>query len=60
MKNKKWVLALLIGLFVVWAAPMRSAEEDFTVWIGVVSHVAEMEVPWQQLEADRDHLIAAS
>lgn len=60
MKNRKRLLLLSIGLLTVWVAPMRSAQEDFTVWNGVVSHIAEMEVPWQELEADRDHLIAAS
>ena len=58
MKNAKMILPLLIALFCV--APMRSDPEEFTAWRGVVSHVAETELPWQELQADGDHLIAVS
>ena len=60
MNNKKMALPLLIAVLLFWVTPMRSTPEDFTVWNGVVSHVAEMEVPWHELEADSDHLIAVS
>jgi hypothetical protein len=58
MKNARMMLPLLIALFSV--TPMRSDPEEFTVWHGVVSHIGETELPWQELEADSDHLIALS
>ncbi|MBV9625000.1 MAG: hypothetical protein JOZ14_13585 [Acidobacteria bacterium] len=46
-------LPLLIALFFVWL-------EEFAVWHSLVSHIAETELPWQELQADSDHLIAVS
>ena len=60
MKKTTMKLLPLVALLVVGVTPMRSSPEDFTVWNGVVSHIAEMQVPWHELEADNDHLIAVS
>jgi mannose-6-phosphate isomerase-like protein (cupin superfamily) len=60
MNNPRIKVPLLTALILLCASPSRSNPEDFTVWKGVVSHIAETQVSWQTLEDYDDHLIAVS
>ena len=58
MNNPRITLPLLTAVILLCATPSRSNPEDFTIWKGVVSHIAETQVSGQTLEDHNDHLIA--
>lgn len=62
MNHAKITLPLLVALLLVCATPLAGEPEpdDFTLWKGVVSHIAETELSLQKLEEQNDHLIAVS
>ena len=60
MKKSKVVLPVLIVVLLALRTPLRGDPEDFTIWKGVVSHIAETQLAWQTLQHYDDHLIAVS
>lgn len=60
MKKSKAVLPVLIVVLLALRTPLRGDPEDFTIWKGVVSHIAETQLAWQTLQHYDDHLIAVS
>lgn len=60
MSSAKMMVPLVIAVFLATVTPLRGDPEDFEVWKGVVSHIAETQVPWQKLQEYNDHLIGVS
>ena len=59
-RNLRITLPLLTAAILLCAIPSHGNPDEFTVWKGVVSHIAETQLSWQTLQDSDNCLIAAS
>jgi mannose-6-phosphate isomerase-like protein (cupin superfamily) len=57
---KSATVVFVLGIVLTCVSSTRGDPEGFAVWPGVVSHIAETEVPWEELGDYQNHLIATS
>jgi mannose-6-phosphate isomerase-like protein (cupin superfamily) len=56
--KRPFLIVLLIGF--VFVSAMAQKTKRISVWKGTLSHVAETQVTWEQLQAGDDHVVAVS